>query len=94
MNDKNKENTNIINDINDIFNNLEKTNNINTKQNSDFINYFPNFDKENNITNIEEKSEINYSLNDIFIIDEKEIKSDELNINQTGLNENNPYDFL
>ena len=91
---KNKENTNIINDINDIFHNLEKTNNINTKQNSDFINYFPNFDKENNITNIEEKSEINYSLNDIFIIDEKEIKSDELNINQIGLNENNPYDFL
>ena len=73
---------------------MEKTNNINTKQNSDFINYFPNFDKENNITNIEEKSEKNYSLNDIFIIDEKEIKSDELNINQIGLNEKNPYDFL
>ena len=37
--------------------------------------------------------DLNYSLNDIFIInDEKNLN--ELNINQMGLNENNPYDLL
>ena len=75
-------------------NNNNIDNNNNTKQNSNFINYNSSFTEKIDIINEEKKIEFNYSLNDIFIIDEKEKKSDELNINQIGLNENNPYDFL
>ena len=93
-----KKDKNNINDINDIFNigqntNIENNNNLNN--NFNFTNYIPNenikIEKENNY--IEEKVSLNYSLSGVFIIDENK-DSNELNINQLGLNENNPYDSL
>ena len=83
-----------IGDINDIFNSLGNKNN---EANSDInlSNYSNNENDKTEIINIQEKQEmdLNYSLNDIFIInDEKNLN--ELNINQMGLNENNPYDLL
>ena len=83
-----------IGDINDIFNSLGNKNN---EANSDInlSNYSNNENDKTKINNIQEKQEmdLNYSLNDIFIInDEKNLN--ELNINQMGLNENNPYDLL
>ena len=83
-----------IGDINDIFNSLGNKNN---EANSDInlSNYSNNENDKTEINNIQEKQEmdLNYSLNDIFIInDEKNLN--ELNINQMGLSENNPYDLL
>ena len=49
--------------------------------------------KKYEINNVNEQTNINYSLNDIFTIDETK-DNNELNINQIGLNENNPYDSL
>jgi len=80
-----------IGDINDIFNSLGNTySEINSN-----TNLSNNENDKTEINNIQEKQEmdLNYSLNDIFIInDEKNLN--ELNINQMGLSENNPYDLL
>ena len=90
-------NKNMINNNKNNSFNFNNSNNFDIKQNFDFNKIFnnnieiPSFHQTNKYN--ENSNSLNYSLNEIFII-EKESENNELNINQIGLNEDNPYDYI